>query len=258
VSKVSNKFLAQAPADTIKGNNTGSTANVIDMTVSQAQTLLSIPTASSPLPVSAGGSGDTSHTAYAVLCGGTTTTGAVQSIASVGTTGQVLTSNGASALPTFQTASGASLSSAYYTQITASSFVTDSGSGTTLNPMKWQNKVYDDFGTSFSSSTGRFTAPATGRYQFTVDAPVMSGFSRGNENFYMGVIINQSTPYYTYFGATLWSTTTSAAMGPSGTVVVAMNSGDTAEFILITDSGDTLTVSDGSSTRTFLQILRIK
>jgi hypothetical protein len=41
-----------------------------------------------------------------VLCGGTTATGAYQSIASVGTAGQILTSNGAGALPTFQAAGG--------------------------------------------------------------------------------------------------------------------------------------------------------
>ena len=58
-----------------------------------------------PLPVSEGGSGRTSATAYGVLCGGTTSTGAHQSIASVGTSGQVLTSNGAGALPTFQASS---------------------------------------------------------------------------------------------------------------------------------------------------------
>ena len=58
--------------------------------------------------VAGGGTGLTSATAYAVLCGGTTSTGAFQSIASVGTSGQVLTSNGAGALPTFQAASGGS------------------------------------------------------------------------------------------------------------------------------------------------------
>jgi hypothetical protein len=47
-----------------------------------------------------------SATAYAVLCGGTSTAAPLQSIASVGTSGQVLTSNGASSLPTFQDASG--------------------------------------------------------------------------------------------------------------------------------------------------------
>ncbi len=50
-----------------------------------------------------GGTGRSSHTAYAVLCGGTTATAAQQSIASVGSANQVLTSNGASTLPTFQT-----------------------------------------------------------------------------------------------------------------------------------------------------------
>lgn len=58
--------------------------------------------------VADGGTGLSATTAYAVLCGGTTTTGALQSIASVGTSGQVLTSNGAGALPTFQAASAGS------------------------------------------------------------------------------------------------------------------------------------------------------
>jgi len=56
--------------------------------------------------VAGGGSGRTTATAYAVICGGTTTTAAHQSIASVGTSGQILTSNGAGALPTFQAAGG--------------------------------------------------------------------------------------------------------------------------------------------------------
>ena len=59
-----------------------------------------------PVTVDNGGTGLATATAYAVLCGGTTGTGAFQSIASVGTSGQVLTSNGAGALPTFQAAAG--------------------------------------------------------------------------------------------------------------------------------------------------------
>ena len=57
------------------------------------------------LAVDQGGTGATSQTAYAVLAGGTTSTGAYQSVATVGTSGQVLVSNGAGALPTFQTIS---------------------------------------------------------------------------------------------------------------------------------------------------------
>jgi len=60
------------------------------------------------IAVNKGGTGVTSTTAYAVLCGGTTGTNPLQSIASVGTAGQVLTSNGAGNLPTFQAAAGGS------------------------------------------------------------------------------------------------------------------------------------------------------
>jgi len=56
------------------------------------------------LPVAGGGTGAASFTAYAVLCAGTTSTGAVQNVSGVGTTGQILTSNGAGALPTWQAA----------------------------------------------------------------------------------------------------------------------------------------------------------
>lgn len=57
---------------------------------------------SGTLPVANGGTGIATATAYAVLCGGTSGTGPMQSIAGVGTAGQVLTSNGAGFLPTFQ------------------------------------------------------------------------------------------------------------------------------------------------------------
>jgi hypothetical protein len=54
---------------------------------------------SAALPVAQGGTGDTSLTAYALLGGGTTSTGALQQVTGTGTTGQVLTSQGASTLP---------------------------------------------------------------------------------------------------------------------------------------------------------------
>ena len=60
------------------------------------------------LPVANGGTGLATATVYAPLFGGTTGTGAFQS-GTVGTSGQVLTSNGAGALPTFQAASSQTL-----------------------------------------------------------------------------------------------------------------------------------------------------
>lgn len=57
---------------------------------------------SNPMTVAQGGTGDATFTAYAVICGGTTTTAPLQSVASVGSSGDALTSNGAGALPSFQ------------------------------------------------------------------------------------------------------------------------------------------------------------
>jgi len=59
-----------------------------------------------PLSISDGGTGNATLTPYAVTCGGTTSTSPLQSIASVGASGQILTSNGAGNLPTFQNAIG--------------------------------------------------------------------------------------------------------------------------------------------------------
>jgi len=59
-----------------------------------------------PITVPNGGTGVTSFIPYAVITGGVTSTSPLQSVASVGTSGQVLTSNGAGALPTFQTNAG--------------------------------------------------------------------------------------------------------------------------------------------------------
>lgn len=59
------------------------------------------------LGIANGGTGlATSTTAYGVVCAGTTATGAYQVLNALGSSGQVLTSNGAAALPTWQTASG--------------------------------------------------------------------------------------------------------------------------------------------------------
>jgi len=55
-----------------------------------------------PIKVPDGGTGIDTATAYAVLCAGTTATGNLQNVSGVGTANQVLTSNGAAALPTWQ------------------------------------------------------------------------------------------------------------------------------------------------------------
>jgi len=72
------------------------------------------------LTVPEGGSGNSSFTAYTPICGGTTATGALQSVASLGSSTNALTSNGASNLPSFQAFSGgAKKVTAFYTRNTA-------------------------------------------------------------------------------------------------------------------------------------------
>lgn len=105
--------IAAAPSwQTITG--TGSVTSVSGSGGSTGLTLAGGPittvgtlTIGGTLVVANGGTGAGSLIPYAVLCGGTTSTGAVQSVASVGTAGQILTSNGAGNLPTFQAAAAA-------------------------------------------------------------------------------------------------------------------------------------------------------
>lgn len=57
-----------------------------------------------PVSVPKGGTGRISNVSYSVLCGGTSPINPIQNVAILGEAGKVLTSNGASTLPTFQNA----------------------------------------------------------------------------------------------------------------------------------------------------------
>jgi hypothetical protein len=89
------------------------TINKVAPSVTSGVPLISQGSASQPIfgtaVVAGGGTGDTSFTAYSVITGGTTSTGALQNVVGVGTSGQLLTSNGAGALPTWQNAAASSV-----------------------------------------------------------------------------------------------------------------------------------------------------
>jgi len=121
---VTNAKFRQSVAVSVVGNATNATADVADIAGTANQILRvdgagtglafgSIDLAqtatvgTSILPVPNGGTGVATTTAYALLAGGTTSTGSLQSLAGVGTSGQVLVSNGAGNLPTWQTATAA-------------------------------------------------------------------------------------------------------------------------------------------------------
>lgn len=92
--------------------------------------------------VAGGGTGNTTFTPYSIIAAGTTATGPFQNVVGVGTSGQVLTSAGAGALPTWQTLGGASItitgdtggpiSSGSFTFAGGSTGLSFNGSGTTF------------------------------------------------------------------------------------------------------------------------------
>jgi hypothetical protein len=113
ITTATTRTITMADADVSLVSNTGTFAAAAGGT--QITTLGTIATGTwngTDIAVADGGTGRGTATEYGVLCGGTTATAAHQSIASVGTSGQVLTSNGAGALPTFQAVSGGDVTAA--------------------------------------------------------------------------------------------------------------------------------------------------
>lgn len=112
------------------------------------------------LPVANGGTGLATTTSYGLIAAGTTSTGNFQQVSGTGTSGQVLTSNGAGALPTWQTG--------------ASGNVTTSGN----NAFTGANTFYNATGQAFAQATandgfvvqGRAGGSSTYRVTFTMAA----------------------------------------------------------------------------------------
>lgn len=177
-------------------------------------------TTNAAVTVAQGGSGRASTTAYAVICGGTTSTAAEQSIASVGTSGQVLTSNGAGALPTFQAAAGGSL--------TVGTTAIASGTSTRL--------LYDNAGVlgeiSNATSDGTTLTVTSGKFVTALND------TNGNELFKVtatGSAVNEFTVANAATGgnptlsATGGDTNIGITLSTKGTGVLALRNSTTAQ-----------------------------
>lgn len=94
--------LSIATAGTDYLTPTGSAASLTSFPTFNQNTTGTAANVTGTVVVANGGTGLTALTAYALLAGGTTSTGNLQQISGLGTSTQVLTSNGPGALPTWQ------------------------------------------------------------------------------------------------------------------------------------------------------------
>lgn len=191
----------------------------------------------SPQPVVEGGTGVQANTSYAVLCGGTTTTNPIQSIAGVGTSGQLLTSNGAAALPTFQNAPASSIT------ITG-----DSGGGLTGNSFTFTGGTtgLTFAGAATTETLGGTLAIANGGTNATSMANTFG------VNYYDGTrivttAVGTATHVLTSNGAGVAPTFQAAASG--GITTINGNSGSvTGSTVTISTIGEATLLFSGSST----------
>jgi hypothetical protein len=177
--------------------------------------------------VSTGGTGQSALTAYALMAGGTTTTGAVQQLPA-GTSGQPLLSGGSAALPGWGSVSGQYLAApVQYAPGTATTLSTTS---TTLGAVS-----------SANVNTGTFTAPASGSVIVTATfTPTVTG----SNNYSLALAAHGTVSPVLAGAVTL--TLTSASLHPQQTLVflvTGLTAGSTYNLdLLFATAGGTFSI----------------
>lgn len=152
----------------VQYNNSGSFGGISGATTNGAALTLVAPVLGTPasgtltnctgLPVAGGGTGISTTTAYSVICAGTTSTGAFQSLAALGNAGAKLTSAGAGALPSMK--GGNTAFKAYRTS-------NQSINSTTSTKMQLNIEGFDTGGMYDNATNYRFTPTIAGKYLFS-------------------------------------------------------------------------------------------
>ena len=177
----------------------------------------------SPQPVVEGGTGIQTTTAYGVLCGGTTATGAFQN-AGTGMAGQVLTSTGA--LPTWGangTNPAASCSFFAYNNADVANYFTDGVFKTIQFPATLYN-----VGGDYNTGTYTFTAPNTGYYLFSVSIGIAA--INSNRNFEGSLAILATAGLFLMSNCSPYAIqdTNTNSIAVNQTTLIKMTAGDTA------------------------------
>lgn len=210
----------------ISGSSTSSTLNNIAPSATSGVPLISQGSSSQPIfgtaVVGGGGTGGTSFTDYSVICAGTTATGNFQNVSGVGSSGQALTSNGASALPTWQ-ALGSAGGSSYTLQ-----------TGGNANPADGATYFIAPTNTivTFTADTNqaRFYMPVAGTINKVYGNLNVAGTLGTTENATLALRLNNTTN--TNITTTLKFNAVNTAFNTT-TLGLAVSAGDFIELVLI-------------------------
>lgn len=165
-------------------------------------------------------------TAYSVITGGTTSSGPFQNVSGVGNSGEVLTSNGAGVLPSWQSITFVSQPKFFAYQNTSISNVT--GDSTVYNiPF---NTVLYDTASGYNTGNGNYTVPVTGYWLFSCMV-YMNNISVGHTNANI-LLLTPSNTYRWAYCNPFSMAANNAVLQLGGTTVVHMNQGDTATIQL--------------------------
>jgi hypothetical protein len=181
------------------------------------------------LTVSEGGSAVVSNTSYAVLCGGTTSTGSIQSIAALGTSGDVLTSNGAGALPTFQAASSGGLGFILSVQ-------TSDGAPADSTTYYMQESQQMDSATTSNIASVQYVIPVNCTLTKCYGTITVIGTLASTENSTLSIRVNDTTD--TTVTSTLKMNAASNTFSNTG-LSISLSAGDFISFKLATPAWGT-------------------
>ncbi len=240
-----NQVYANGVAGTpVSGNVTLSLPQ--DIALGSTPTFGGLTLTSIPLGASSGGTGNNTFTAYSVICAGTTSTGAFQNVSGLGTANQVLVSNGAGALPSWQSVPG--VTPAALTKVDDTNVTLTLG-GTPASALLQATSITAGWTGQLSLARGgtnaNLTASNGGIFYSTATAgAILSGTATAGQHLQSGA---SSAPSWTTATFPSTATSTGTILRANGTNWVA----STATFA-DTYTASNLLYSNGSNTVTGL------
>jgi hypothetical protein len=164
---------------------------------------------------------------------------------SAGTSGQVLTSNGAGVAPTYQAAAGG-----FTTQFVAykdADTTNATGDGTFVTLAC--NQTASNNGSNYNTGTFTYTAPSTGLYYFSWQV-TFTNLASGHTSGVTELVTTAQTYYFNYVNPFATQNAGSSAVTLGSSFLVPMTASDTALIsVAVSSSTKTVTIAGSSTVR---------